>query len=169
MSTTITHIDSLSDLNRILGDGGAKLTVIDFHATWCGPCHQIAPKFEALSRQYTNVRFAKCDVDQAKDVAQKYSISAMPSFVFIKNGQKVDLVRGADPRGLENAIKRHADGSAVAFSGRGQTLGGSSSPGETPADDGEGGLIATWNGLDSQTRVILLLIGAYLGYVFFFA
>ena len=43
----------------------------------CGPCHAIAPTFEALSRQYNNVNFLKCDVDAARDVAGKYGISAM--------------------------------------------------------------------------------------------
>src|SRR5258708_18341533 len=71
--------------------------------------HQIAPKYEDLSRQYTNVNFVKCDVDEAQEVARKYSITAMPSFVFIKNNQKEDLVRGADPNKLENTIKKHSD------------------------------------------------------------
>ena len=43
----------------------------------CGPCHAIAPVYEALSKQYTNVNFLKCDVDAARDVAQEYGISAM--------------------------------------------------------------------------------------------
>jgi len=43
----------------------------------CGPCHMIAPAFEALSKKYTNVNFLKCDVDAARDVAARYSISAM--------------------------------------------------------------------------------------------
>src|SRR5260370_15154867 len=114
--------------------------------------HQIAPKYEALSRQYTNVNFVKCDVDEAQEVAQKYSITAMPSFVFIKNGQKVDLVRGADQRGLENAIKKHSEGtlgSTVAFSGKGQTLGGSSEAEEAQAP--VAGLLGTLGGFDLQT------------------
>src|SRR5258707_15792768 len=101
--------------------------------------HQIAPKYEALSRQFTNVDFVKCDVDEAQEVARKYNITAMPSFVFIKNNQKVDLVRGADPMKLENTIKKRSDGtlgSSAAFGGKGQTLGrssGSSVPKQTPA------------------------------------
>lgn len=123
--------------------------------------HQIAPKYEAFSRQYTGVNFAKCDVDKAQDVAQKYGISAMPSFVFIKNGQKVDLIRGADPRGLENAIKKHSEGvtgSAVAFSGKGQTLGGSSVSEQAPGP--AAGILATWRGFDFPTKLILFVIGA---------
>jgi thiol-disulfide isomerase/thioredoxin len=43
----------------------------------CGPCHAIAPVFEALSKQYANVNFLKCDVDAARDVAGRYTVSAM--------------------------------------------------------------------------------------------
>jgi len=43
----------------------------------CGPCHTIAPAFEALSKQYANVNFLKCDVDAARDVAGRYTVSAM--------------------------------------------------------------------------------------------
>ena len=105
--------------------------VIDFHATWydsvplpvyvlfvdqntrCGPCHAIAPAFEALSKEYTSVNFLKCDVDAAFEVARLYSISAMcvlcsvlqfyliilllprPTFIFLKGSTKVDQLKGA--------------------------------------------------------------------------
>jgi thiol-disulfide isomerase/thioredoxin len=72
----------------------ASPQVIDFHATWsvpnahreqksmltmirCGPCHAIAPHFEALSKKHTNVNFLKCDVDEAKEVASLYKVTAM--------------------------------------------------------------------------------------------
>ena len=71
-----------------------KLVVIDFFATWCGPCKMISPKIEAMAGEMSNVVFIKVDVDEAEDVAQEYNISAMPTFVFLKNGQKVkDLKR----------------------------------------------------------------------------
>ena len=49
----------------------------------------IAPKIEQMSNEMSNVVFLKVDVDEAEDVAQEYNISAMPTFLFIKNGQKV--------------------------------------------------------------------------------
>ena len=71
-----------------------KLVVIDFFATWCGPCKMISPKIEAMAGEMSNVVFLKVDVDEAEDVAQEYNISAMPTFIFLKNGQKVkDLKR----------------------------------------------------------------------------
>ena len=63
--------------------------MIDFFATWCGPCKMIAPKLEQMDKDMDNVVFLKVDVDEAEDVAQEYNISAMPTFVFLKNGQKV--------------------------------------------------------------------------------
>ncbi|KAG8930379.1 hypothetical protein FRC03_003053 [Tulasnella sp. 419] len=162
--SSITHITSSSQLDGLLSSAGSKLTVIDFHATWCGPCHAIAPKFEALSKEYKNAQFLKCDVDACQEVARKYSISAMPSFIFIKDGSKIDMVRGADPRSLENTIKKHA-GSA-SFGGKGQTLGGaSSSPsaGAAPTPPAAGGL----TNLDPQVKLFLGLLGVYLVIWFF--
>ncbi|EPQ60354.1 thioredoxin-domain-containing protein [Gloeophyllum trabeum ATCC 11539] len=155
---SITHITSVPQLNGILSKSKDKLSVIDFHATWCGPCHAIAPTFEALSKQYKNVNFLKCDVDAAKDVASLYRVGAMPTFIFLKGETKVDEVRGANRVGLESAVRRHASssGSASAFSGKGQTLGGS-----TPKPD-VGDAIAGVKNLDPQVKVLLALLGAYL-------
>ena len=66
--------------------------MIDFFATWCGPCKMIAPKIEQMAGEMANVVFLKVDVDEAEDVAQEYNISAMPTFVFLKNGQKVIFI-----------------------------------------------------------------------------
>ena len=160
---SITHITSLTQLSDILKKAGDKLTVIDFHATWCGPCHAIAPKYESFAKEYTNVVFTKCDVDAAAPVAREYSVSAMPTFIFLKNGKKVDQVRGADPRALEATIRSHATGGA--FAGTGQTLGSSTAPANTTAANAGGGLF----GLDPQMQLFLALIGGYLILTFFFS
>lgn len=68
----------------------------------------IAPKFEQWSNEYRQVVFAKCDVDQARPVAQAYRISAMPTFVYIKNRQTVETIKGANPAAIEAALQRHA-------------------------------------------------------------
>jgi len=166
--STITHIASLSDLSLILGKNKDKVTVIDFHASWCGPCHAIAPKYEALSKQYTNVVFTKCDVDAAQPVAKKYGVAAMPSFVFIKDGEQVDLVRGADPAKLESAVKRYASGDAggtpSSFSGKGNSLGGGSSgAAATPVGPKPVGWLKTVKELDPQVMILGALVAVYLG------
>ncbi|KAJ7492485.1 thioredoxin-domain-containing protein [Mycena latifolia] len=164
---SIIHLNSVSELNGYLSKSKDKLSVIDFHATWCGPCHAIAPIFEALSKQYKNVNFFKCDVDAAKDVASLYRVSAMPTFIFLKGSTKVDQVRGANRAELESTLRRHSagsSGSTSAFSGRGQTLGGSQAPVDITKE-----ATTTLNkaasrvtSLDSQVRVLLGLVAAYL-------
>ncbi|KAJ7161438.1 thioredoxin-domain-containing protein [Mycena crocata] len=164
---SITHLNSVSELNGHLSKSKGKLSVIDFHATWCGPCHAIAPTFESLSKQYKNVNFFKCDVDAAKDVAQMYRVSAMPTFIFLKGSTTVDQVRGANRAELESALRRHSAGSSSAtssaFSGKGQTLGGSQAPVDISRE-----ATATLNratskvtNLDPQVRVLLGLALAY--------
>ncbi|KAF6766685.1 thioredoxin-like protein [Ephemerocybe angulata] len=168
---TITHLTSLSQLNGILEKSKDKLTVIDFHATWCGPCHAIAPKFESLSKQHKNVNFLKCDVDAAADVASQYRVSAMPTFVFLKGTTKVDQVRGADPNALEATVRKHASGSSAAstsaFSGKGHTLGGGPAPSDLTGDakravdNAAAGASAALGGIDPQLKVFIGLIGLY--------
>ncbi|KAI0278169.1 thioredoxin-like protein [Russula aff. rugulosa BPL654] len=158
----VTHITSLAQLDAILDKAPSKLTVIDFHATWCGPCHTIAPAYEALAKQHTNVNFLKCDVDAAQEVAGRYSVSAMPTFVFLKGQTKVEQVRGANKSALESAVRRHSSGSgstSAAFSGRGQSLGGSSAAAPPPRNDGSEGPLVN---LDPQVKKLLIFFGAYL-------
>lgn len=81
-----------------------QLVVIDFFATWCGPCHMIAPKFAELSLKYLSVKFLKVDVDKCQFTAVKYDIKAMPTFIFIKQNKEVDRIRGGDPTKLESAV-----------------------------------------------------------------
>jgi len=158
-SMSITHITSLSQLDAILDKSREKLTVVDFHATWCGPCHAIAPAYEALSRQYLSVNFLKCDVDAAQDVARRYAVSAMPTFLFLKGQTKVDEVKGANKAALENALRKHSSGSSPsAFSGRGQSLGDSSTQPQPRNDDSEASLV----NLDPQVKKLLYFLGAYL-------
>ncbi|KAF9535691.1 thioredoxin-like protein [Crepidotus variabilis] len=158
----ITHITSLTQLDGIISKSKDKLSVIDFHATWCGPCHAIAPTFETLSKQYAGVNFLKCDVDQAPDVAKRYTVSAMPTFIFLKGTTKVDQVRGANKAGLEAAVKTHSSGSSSGgtFAGRGQTLGGAPA-----APDVVGEIKQKLDGftgqLDPQLKVLFVLAGIY--------
>nr|KMM71744.1 thioredoxin [Coccidioides posadasii RMSCC 3488] len=86
---------------------GKKLVVVDCFATWCGPCQAIAPKVNEFSEKYPDVAFYKIDVDDAPDVAQELGVRAMPTFVFFKDGQKVDEVLGAVPPALEAAIQKN--------------------------------------------------------------
>ena len=88
---------------KISGSGG--LVVVDFFATWCGPCVAIAPKFIEMSDKYTDVVFIKVDVDELEDVAAACEISAMPTFQFYRDGKKVDALVGANEADLKAKIE----------------------------------------------------------------
>lgn len=82
-----------------------KLIVIDFFATWCGPCKVIAPQVVKFSKKYPKAKFYKLDVDDVADVAHEVSVRAMPTFMLFRNGDKVTEVVGANPKALEAAIQ----------------------------------------------------------------
>ncbi|KAM7351808.1 thioredoxin 2 [Cochliomyia hominivorax] len=102
-------VKSKSDFDQQLENAGEKLVVVDFFATWCGPCKMIAPKLEELSKEYADkVVIIKVDVDECEDIAMEYNISSMPTFVFIKNKQKLEEFAGANADKLTNTIKNLA-------------------------------------------------------------
>ncbi|CRG84249.1 thioredoxin, putative [Talaromyces islandicus] len=79
--------------------------IVDFYATWCGPCKAIAPKIAQWSEEHTNIRFLKVDVDKMRQIASTYGITAMPTFIVFKDGQSVQTIRGANVPELQNAIQ----------------------------------------------------------------
>ncbi|SPO31062.1 related to TRX2 - thioredoxin II [Ustilago trichophora] len=123
----VKEVSSAGEFDAELNAAGSKLVVVDFHAVWCGPCKAIAPIYQRLASQYTNTVFLKVDVDRVQAVAQRYSVRAMPTFLFLKNKSVVDTLQGADPNRLTSLVKQHASGASSAFSGSGQTLSGSGS------------------------------------------
>ncbi|XP_020212029.1 thioredoxin H2 isoform X2 [Cajanus cajan] len=84
-----------------------KLIVIDFTATWCGPCRFISPAFSQMSEKYTDVDFVKIDVDKLPDVAREYGVQAMPTFLLLKKGTEVDRVVGAKQDELQRKVEKH--------------------------------------------------------------
>jgi len=95
-----------ADFAEKLNQSGTKLVVIDFSATWCGPCKNIAPFVEEMSTKYPNAHFLNVDVDECQETAASYGITAMPTFVFLRNKTRLALIKGVDKAGLEAKIKQ---------------------------------------------------------------
>jgi len=73
-----------------------ELLVVDFWATWCGPCQQFAPTFkQAASQLEPRARFIKIETEAERDISAKYSIRSIPTLVMFKNGQEIDRISGA--------------------------------------------------------------------------
>lgn len=73
-----------------------ELLVVDFWATWCGPCQQFAPTFkQAASKLEPKARFIKIETEAEQAIASKYSIRSIPTLVIFKNGQEIDRISGA--------------------------------------------------------------------------
>ncbi|TLS27238.1 hypothetical protein PpBr36_04727 [Pyricularia pennisetigena] len=81
-----------------------KVVLVDFFATWCGPCKAIAPMIEKWSAEFPNIHYIKVDVDEVPAVAQEYSVRAMPTFFLFKDGEKIEEVVGANPPKLQSII-----------------------------------------------------------------
>ncbi|XP_045152471.1 thioredoxin [Echinops telfairi] len=94
------------DFQAALKSAGEKLVVVDFSATWCGPCKMIKPFYHSLCEKYGNVVFLEVDVDDCQDVASECEVKCMPTFQFYKKGQKVGEFSGANKEKLEDTINK---------------------------------------------------------------
>lgn len=86
-----------------------KLVVMDFWASWCGPCMMLKPIFEELSGELPQVKFCKLDVDEERELAIEYGIESIPTLLFFKNGKVVHKLIGLRGKGeLRAEIEAHA-------------------------------------------------------------
>ncbi|KAF2197126.1 thioredoxin-domain-containing protein [Delitschia confertaspora ATCC 74209] len=107
-----TPTDILSPLHFHTLLTSTPFLIADFYATWCPPCKTIAPFYNQLAQSHSQpgkIVFVKVNVDSNQELAAKYDVTAMPTFLVFRDGKRVEggngLVRGADVRGLKNAVE----------------------------------------------------------------
>lgn len=89
------EILELNDNNFDKAITGDMPVIVDFWATWCGPCQFMLPIFTKTAKSYKTVKFARVNVDEAPGISQRYGVYAIPTFIVFKNGQPIDKVTGA--------------------------------------------------------------------------
>ena len=95
------------DLSKLLKSD--EYVLVDFYATWCGPCKKIAPELDKLEPKYKQVTFVKVNVEECPETAAKYKIEAMPTFLFFKKGHQTQMIRGARLEEIKEALGKLID------------------------------------------------------------
>jgi thioredoxin len=110
MATSETILEVNDDNFSAEVEGYEGLTMVDFWATWCGPCRMVAPIVEELATEYHDqgLKVGKLDVDSNPGTAARYGVRSIPTILFFKGGRLVDQVIGFVPRPhLEDKVRKH--------------------------------------------------------------
>jgi len=105
MADKVIHVHSTDQYEQIVRSGTNQLVIVDFSATWCGPCRAIAPKYSELSNNFPEAAFLHVDVDELSSLPEVATVSGVPTFKFFKAGKLVTEFAGANAAKLEQVIK----------------------------------------------------------------
>ena len=98
----LKHIKDSTEFNNETAKGKV---LVDFFATWCGPCKMLAPIVEKVASEHEDITVLKIDVDEVPDVAAKYGIRSIPTLILFEDGKAVDMKLGYMP---EESVLRFA-------------------------------------------------------------
>lgn len=105
----VKEVKSKAEFDKMIEEAGDKLVVIDFYATWCGPCKIISPVVDKFAKKFKGqVIFLKVDVDEkgAEELVNDFKIEIMPTFVFQRNGKTIGLISGSNEQKLLDKIEK---------------------------------------------------------------
>jgi thioredoxin 1 len=89
-------------------DQAKGLVLVDFWATWCGPCLMIAPELDRIAVEHAGkLKVAKLDVDANQKTAMRFNVRSIPTMMFFKDGKHVDTLVGANPVVLKQKVTQH--------------------------------------------------------------
>jgi len=92
----VKYIDAKTEFDGVLASTANVL--VDFYAEWCGPCKQLSPLLDIIASEMDNVQIVKVNVDSAAELSTEYGITSIPTMFFIKDGQKVESMKGFIPK-----------------------------------------------------------------------
>lgn len=100
----INHISSDQFESEVIASD--KPVIVDFFATWCGPCKMLSPVLEKFAEKHTEVKVVKVDVDDNNDLAAEYGVQGVPTLLYFKDGKLANQAVGfRNEGGLEDLIK----------------------------------------------------------------
>ena len=99
-------INTIEDLIEISTKNSDTLYLLDFNATWCNPCKKIKPFINELNDNYPSVEVLYLDIDEDdnSDIVEHFNITALPTFIYFKNGKKTGSVLGIDQTNIEDTL-----------------------------------------------------------------
>lgn len=87
------HLEN-ENFNELIKDK----TIVDFYATWCGPCKMLGPVFESVSEEVSDIKFVKVDIDKHEDLCREYKVMSVPTLILFENGKEVRRSIGFIPK-----------------------------------------------------------------------
>lgn len=104
----VHQVKTKAELESKFTEAGDKLVVVDFFATWCGPCKRIAPLLDQIAKEKQDkLVMLKVDVDEVEELVGEYGIEVMPTFVFKRKGEHLDTLVGSNEDKLKELIEKH--------------------------------------------------------------